>query len=75
MLSADGKAVDLYDFISLNAGATKALAAQVAALSAENERLQRKLDSEQKQLDEQKQMILSLRELVCKQNRRAGVCK
>ena len=50
VLSADGKAVDLYDFISLNAGATKALAQKVSALTAENAELKLRLNRIERRL-------------------------
>ena len=50
LLSADGKAVDLYDFISVNAGATKALAALVSSLKDENAALKQRLEALERRL-------------------------
>jgi hypothetical protein len=43
ILTADGAAVNLYDYVGLTAGATKALAEKVSALEAENAELRRRL--------------------------------
>ena len=50
LLSADGKAVDLYDFVSVNAGATKALAALVSSLKDENAALKQRLEALERRL-------------------------
>jgi hypothetical protein len=44
VLTADGKAVSLYDYVTLNVGATKALAKELAALRAENTALKQRLE-------------------------------
>jgi hypothetical protein len=78
MLSADGKAVDLYEFISLNAGATKALAERVEKLTAENAIQRQQIESHKKEIEELKARtaaIDALKRLVCAQNKKAAVCK
>ncbi len=51
LLAADGRGVDLYDFVSVTAGAAKVMSRRIGELQRENDELRARLDRLERRLD------------------------